>query len=439
MKDIVLALFSLGVMALGMAAPFVLTLGYFWASILKPQNLAYGFFKPLPIAMILAVSAVLTYFVVDRRAPPKFTALHMLMGLFALWVTLTTFNALYPQQAWWKWNWAFKEIAFACFIPFVIRTRIHLEALLYVLTVGTVPLVAAAGFKAILSGGGGYGEIEVAGQNNVGLAESSMLAMFSVMAIVIVLYLRKHTLIMPRNWIATVAVAGYVVLCLAAAVGSFARTGLVAFAVMAAVTWWFSRYKIRLSVVFLVVAGIALMALPEAWYARMDTILHPAADTSASTRLEVWGWTLRFVQEHPFGGGFFSYLANLGFIPGQGRARAFHSIYFEVLGEHGYVGLVIFVSILLVAMKMSYGIYRRNRGNAELIWLSDLGRAVLTCLLVFASGGAFIGVAFQPWAYLLSAMVIMLRSYEKRYHLSRNSVALQGGGRDVVDPKLSLT
>lgn len=417
MKDIVLALFTLGVLALGTAAPFIATLGYLWASLLKPQTLAYGFFKSVPIAMVFALVTVVAYFVVDRRSPPKFTMLHLLMGLFAIWVTLTSFLALHPEAAWWKWDWAFKEIAFACFIPFVIRSRIHMEALLYVLTVGTVPLVVSAGLK-VLVGGGGYGEVPVPGQANVGLAESSTLAMFAAMTIVMVLHLRKYTLIMPRNWIATVAAGGYIALCLLAATGGYARTGLLALGCMAFGLWWFSRYKVSLALLFVVVAGVVLSLMSDQWFARMETILQPTQDASASTRLYVWGWTLDFVRSHPFGGGFGAYLSNVGFIPGEDKARAFHSIYFEVLGEHGYVGLALFSSILLTAMKMSFGLYIRNKNNTELLWLSNLAKTVLICLAIFATGGSFIGVAFQPFLYLLSAMVIVMRSYEGKYSLS---------------------
>ena len=365
MKDLFFFLFVLGVVALGVAAPFVMTLGYMWASLLKPQLLAFGFFKSLPIAMMFALLAAFTYVLIDRRSPPKFTAVHMLLFVFAGWITLTTFNAQFPSSAWWKWDWAFKEIAFACFIPFVIRTRVQIESVLYVMTVGTVPLVVSAGLKAAV-GGGGYGAISVGAQSNAGLTESSTLAMYATMMIVMVLYLRKHTLIMPRNWIATLGVAGYIATCLLAIIGGYSRTGLIAIAVLAAAFWWYSRYKISLAILFVALAGIGTLFVSDEWVTRMQTILEPTADSSASTRLNVWAWTWEYVKSHPFGGGFVAYIANVGSIPGQDGPRAFHSIYFEVLGEHGYVGLGIYLAILLTTAKMSWGLYRRNLRNPEI-------------------------------------------------------------------------
>jgi len=415
MKDITLALFCLGLLALGTAAPFVMGLGYLWVSLVKPQTLAYGFFQSVPIAMVFAVASLLSYLLVDRRSPPKLTALHMLLVFFAVWITLTTFNAIHQGPAWWKWDWAFKEIAFACFLPFVIRSRIHIEAMLYVLTVGTVPLVAAAGLKALV-GGGGYGEISVGGTAESLLGENSTRAMYSVMMIAIVLYLRRHTVIMPRNWISNAAVFAYVMLCLLAAVGGYSRTGLVAVVVLGGMLWWFSHYKISLAALMVVIVAVGFAAMSDEWFARMDTIMNPEEDSSALSRLDVWAWTWEFVKSHPNGGGFVSYLSNFGAIPGEERARAFHSIYFEVLGEHGYVGLAVFLGILLSVLKMSYGIYRRNKNRPDLLWLSDLSKAVLICGIVYVTGGTFIGIAFQPYIYILAVITIALRSYELRYH-----------------------
>lgn len=412
MKDLFFFLFVLGILALGISAPFLMTLGYMWASLLKPQVLSYGFFKSIPVAMVFALLALFTYVLMDRRAIPKFTALHALLLLWAFWITFTTMIAQFPTAAWWKWDWAFKEIIFACFIPFVIRTRVQIEAVLYVMTVGTVPLVVSAGLKAAL-GGGGYGAIRLVGSSNTGLAEDSTLAMYATMMIVLVVFLRQHTLLMPRNWIATLAVTGYVATCLLAAIGGHARTGLVTVAVLAGAFWWYSRYKISIAVLFAFVAVlIGGFFITDDWIARMETMLQPSTDQSASTRLDVWAWTWEYVKSHPLGGGFVSYLANVGHIPNMSHARAFHSIYFEVLGEHGYPGLAIFMMILLGTAKMSWGLFRRNRSNPEMLWLSDFGRALLICVAVFMAGGAFIGVAFQPMLYYLVALTIAARSCE---------------------------
>src|SRR3546814_17679041 len=78
---------------------------------------------------------------------------------------------------------------------------------------------------------------------------------------------------------------------------------------------------------------------------------------SASTRLAVWKWTLDYVKDHPGGGGFDNYLQNKFTYVMQERVidaagsrmekrmitdhgRAYHTAYFELLGELGYFGFV---------------------------------------------------------------------------------------------------
>ena len=57
-------------------------------------------------------------------------------------------------------------------------------------------------------------------------------------------------------------------------------------------------------------ALVAIPFLPDSYTARMSTIENHEGDESASTRVEVWRWTLEYVQDHPFGGGFDAYRSN---------------------------------------------------------------------------------------------------------------------------------
>ena len=88
------------------------------------------------------------------------------------------------------------------------------------------------------------------------------------------------------------------------------------------------------------------------------------------------------------------------------EARAFHSIYFEVLGEHGWIGLAIFLAVFAVFFLDMRRIRRQVRGRPDLEWLGDLASALSHCMLIFMAGGAFIGVAFQPLQYYLFALAV---------------------------------
>src|SRR3546814_20783070 len=85
-----------------------------------------------------------------------------------------------------------------------------------------------------------------------------------------------------------------------------------------------------------------------------------SSDLSASTRIAVWKWTWDYAKDHPGGGGFEAYLGNsLSYYSQQlegpaasqsvertlvvDKGRAYHSAYFELLGEQGYFGFVVWI------------------------------------------------------------------------------------------------
>src|SRR3546814_12545503 len=86
----------------------------------------------------------------------------------------------------------------------------------------------------------------------------------------------------------------------------------------------------------------------------METIRDHKSDQSASTRVAVWAWTWEYAKENPLGGGFNAYIQNhvrvertaSEYDPDapqeaeptvyEEHSRAYHSSYFEMLGEQGY-------------------------------------------------------------------------------------------------------
>jgi O-antigen ligase len=177
----------------------------------------------------------------------------------------------------------------------------------------------------------------------------------------------------------------------------------------------------------------AIPLLPKTFTERMDTMKTYKADQSASTRLAVWKWTWEYVKDHPFGGGFDSYRQNkitfdltkeegtegskeIERQQTQDQARAFHSSYFELLGEQGFPGLAVWLLIQIIGLfRMEVLVRRyRNRPPDEGQWIGHLAGALQQALVVFLIGSAFVGIAYQPFVYMLIGMQIGLDTYAKR-------------------------
>ena len=428
MRSLLLLIIFLGYTTVGVAVPFIATLGYVWVDLLRPQHLGWGLLTQLPVASILFGSAFIGYLMVDRKSPPKPGSLMILLVVFASWITLTTFWADFPDYAWNKWDWAFKVIVFSIFVPFVIRSRIQIEAFLltFLFSVGGVAI--AYGIKTLVTGGASYGREYALNLDHFGLGESSTMAVACVMLIPIIFYMSKHSVILRGIPALKYLGLGLAFLFVLAIIGSHARTGLVALAAVGGLYFLLSSRKILFGICasFLMLASVPFISAD--WGQRMETIVTFDQDTSASTRVAVWRWTLGYVTTNPLGGGFDSFRGNRIDVPVveidrngdrqtiivEQSSRAFHSNYFEVLGEHGWPGLFIYLGILWVTVSGLWRLHRAGKRGDVPEWLGDLSTALLIGVIGFIIGGVFVGIAFQPMFFHFAAMLIALQQYARR-------------------------
>ena len=432
MTDLYVALVFVAVLAIGLTTPFVFALGYVWVDAFYPQLVAPTLLGGMPVSLIMAVGAVGSYVVFDRRAMPRMATITWLTLLMALWVTLTTTWAVAPLAAWAKWNWAVKTILFSTFIPVVFRSRVQIEAMLLVYVFSAMAHILPVGLKSMISGGHYGVDLGLLG-NNEALSESSGLATVSIMFIPLYLFFRKHSVVLPAWRIRGPGFAGLIALDIATAIGTVARTAVIGFAVVAVTLWLRSKRKFAVGVLILLIAAGGGLLVSASWDARISTIASYDQENSAYTRILVWRWTLDFVRGRPLGGGFEAFRIDRVEEPmpdGSVRVeygRAFHSTYFELLGEHGWPGLVLFLTILATAFWNFHRVIVECRGIAGLQWCADLAGALQCALAVLASCGAFIGIGFQPMFWYIFALSTCLRAYV--YRVKQPGIALLARSR----------
>ena len=84
-----------------------------------------------------------------------------------------------------------------------------------------------------------------------------------------------------------------------------------------------------------------------------------------------------------------------------------HSIYFEVLGEQGFIGLFLFLGLGWLAFRKANSIRARTRGSPDLQWAFDLVTMVQVCLVGYVVAGAFVGLAYFDLYYHLLANIVL--------------------------------
>lgn len=432
MLNLGLAGFVSALFALGLRRPFVWVLAYLYVDILAPQKVSWGFLSHLPISLIAFVLAFAGWIAFDDKRDSRFTLRQGIIAVLLVYCGLTTMAADFPEAALTKWAWVWKALLFALFLPLTLRTRLRIEAAttVMVLTVGAI--LISGGIKT-LAGGGGYGTLRTLIADNSGIYEGSTLSTIAIAIIPLIWWAARHGTIFPRGRMALLLAAGFTLAAVLIPIGTQTRTGLLCLGLLAVL----ALRSVKRRFLFAGLAGLAALVaipfLPASYTARMNTIENHQSDQSASTRVAVWKWTLDYVSDHPMGGGFDAYLGNrirveTVKVEGSGnnasravgeiydQSRAYHSSYFEMLGEQGWPGLVLWLWLHALGLWQMERIRRTygKRAAPDGAWQAALANALQQAQMVYLAGSLFIGIAFQPFIFMLIGLQCGLVSYLAR-------------------------
>ena len=431
MRDLAFIGFIAALLALGLKRPFLFVLLYLYIDTVSPQRLSYYLINSIPISLIVAVLAMGSWLLIERKDGFAFSARQGLILALLAYAGVTTLNADFPVDAMEKWDWAWKALVFAVFLPFTLRTRLRIEAVLLFLTLSAAAIIIVGGIKTMLAGGG-YGVLNLMVDNNSGLYESSTISTVAIGLIPLIVWLARFGTVFPPDWRVKTFAAGLIFACLLIPIGTEARTGLVCIAVLGLLTLRDMKRRILYLGAAAMLALAAIPFLPASFTARMDTIQNVQGDQSAGTRLAVWAWTWDYAQRHPFGGGFGAYRSNhiqVQIVSAQSsgevqtvtaqteadEARAYHSSYFEMLGEQGFPGLALFLLINGIALARLEIVRRRyRRRDGEEAWIAPLATALQHFHLIYMVGSLFVGIAYQPFIWLVVGTEIGFDHWLKR-------------------------
>jgi probable O-glycosylation ligase (exosortase A-associated) len=430
MRDLAFIAFLAALIGMGFRRPFLLVLGYVYVDMVSPQRLTYLLLNTVPISLITVVLAVLGWALFDDKKDVRIAPRQVLMFVLLVYCGVTTTQADFPLEALGKWDWAWKALAFGIFLPLTLRTKLRIEALALFMILSAASIIIVGGIKTIVSGGG-YGALNLMVSNNSGLYEGSIISTVAIAIIPLILWLVKSGTIYPADWRVKAFAYALIFACLLIPVGTQARTGLICTGVLGILMLRSTKRRMVYVIGVSVAAMIAVPLLPSSFTERMDTIKSYKSDTSAGTRLAVWAWTWDYVKDHPFGGGFDAYRQNkirvvttdvensgtqadVSTSVENDQSRAYHSSYFEMLGEQGFPGLILWLVIHfggLIRMEVLRARYKKREG---LEWISGLANALQQGHFIYLIGSVFVGIAFQPFLYMLVGMQIGLDTYAAR-------------------------
>jgi len=406
MRAIFLMVLFASLLVRTVGAPQAGVLGWTWLTLMQPQRLVWGFFETFQFNMILALVTFGSWFFSREPKRPPINLAMLLWVCFMAFITITTFFALSPEAAWDRWDKTFKVMALGIFVASIMTNQLRIHALVWVIVLSLGYFGVKGGAFTLMTGGAG----RVVGPESTGLGDNNNLALALCALLPLINYLRMQS----ANWWVRLGAAGAMGLNAIAILGTFSRGGLVGLLITGGYLWWKSRQKVIIALFAVLMVVPAVKFMPESWTERMQTIETADQDASFQGRLASWKFAFTIAVARPLTGGGFNASENPGvfqfYNPGSvvRYGLAAHSLYFQLLGDHGFIGLGLYLAMVGTAWLYAGQVRRRARRDPELAWAADLAVMIQVAIVGYMVGGAALSMAYYDLIFLLISMSIAL-------------------------------
>jgi putative inorganic carbon (HCO3(-)) transporter len=417
MRSLVFTALFLAMLPAALRYAHVATMLWVWIAMVSPTHYIYGFAQQIPFNKLVVAVGVIAL-AVDRQYRPKlrfdahmvlllaFLAVAMISYMFAL-TRISRVDDLADRL--------FKVVMLCLFVVATVRTRLQIHSVMIAACMGMGIHGAIEAAKYLASAGGHVllGPATIGDNNHFGLA--------ILMTIPPLAYLFRYSQALVVKVAFAAAALGNVI----GVIASHSRGALIGLVAVGAAVFFKSRNKGVMLLVLAVLAGIVLAIAPERWFDRMGTIDDARADGSFMGRVSSWKMNLLVALDRPLVGGGFSSMEDnwvfsqylrffpsldwLAISPTPTRPLAAHSIYFQVLGDTGFIGLFLFLALLALAFHNTRVIRRLTADREDLQWAHDLSLAVYFSLIGYAVSGAALSLAYFEFYYLLITVAAVTR------------------------------
>jgi len=407
MRDILVAVIIFGILPFVFSRPQIGILLWSWIGYMVPHRLGWGFAYNFPFAAIVGGVTILACFLSFRKIRFFWSPVIGWLLFFNFWMLFTTVFSLQAEEAWPQWQKVVKIQLMTILTIFVMGDRKNIHYLVWVIALSIGVYGIKGGVFTIMGGGVdhvlGPPTSFISGNTEIGLALVMVLPLFW--------YLYLYA---TKRWL-RIGLITAILLIPIAILGTQSRGALLAIVAIGFFFWLKSREKLLPLVVMLLMIPFLYMFMPQQWHDRMSTIGAEKIDLSAQGRIQAWTFSYKLAVARPIGGGFesFNRMNYERFAPnlvadGTGMYHDVHSIYFEVLGEHGFVGLAIFLILGFYYWKIASKIMKLTRASSTDKWAYDLAAMLQVSLIGYAVGGAFLGLAYfdLPYHFLVILVVV---------------------------------
>ena len=422
MRDILITAIVLGLLPVALFNPFVGVSLWTWLSVMNPHRLTWGFAYEFPFAQAAAIATVFSLIIAHAKVRFPFNALTATLLAFALWMNVTMLFAIHQNLSVENWSRVNKMMFMTLIAAAVVRTEKQINIFLWILVSSVAFFGIKGGVFTILTGGA----FTVWGPPDSQIMDNNAISVALVMIIPLMAYLQRHSKYLVVKWglVLSMLLSG------ASVIATYSRGAFVAVCAMLLMLAIKSQKRLMILTLVAISAAVALSSMPEKYWDRMKTITAENPDASVQGRFNAWAMAWNLALDRPItGGGFAIYEPDVfaKYAPDPLDLHSAHSNYFQVLGEHGFVGLALFLLIALLMWLTANRVIRSSR-HAEIRWRADLAKSLQVSMVGFLVGGLTVNIAYWDVYYFLTVLLVALegltreRSGEQRGDIARPSL-----------------
>ena len=319
---------------------------------------------------------------------------------FYLFTTLTTFNAFDVDMAYEKWVSFTKILVLAYLIFAMLNTerRIHAFLKVFIISIGFYGI--KGGIFTLVTGGG----FHVVGPPFSFFEDNNAMALTLVMTFPFMVYFVTHAEHILQRYFSL-----FCALCSAIAVlGTQSRTGFIALFITFLYYTWHIKKLGKALLLIIPIGVVAAFYMADTWSERISSSAELETDSSFQGRVEMWKASMRIAEDHPFLGGGFDviYVPEVinKYIPSNVEALAIHSSYFQMIAEHGYLGLIFFLILMYMIFHTARSFHKANYIPGQITKASELSIALRATMVGYLIMSLTLNMAFFDILYFLIAV-----------------------------------
>lgn len=411
MRDYVLTAVIFALLPVCFARPWIGVLAWYWVGLMNPHRLTWSFAFSMPFAMMIGAATLAGILFARDRKPIAWNVPLALAVVLLAYYLATTFFAWAPDQAWPQLEKVAKIVLITVVSTMFIYGRERIRALLMVAAL-SLGFYGVKGALFVLRTGGSE---RVEGPDGSFITGNTFLGLAMIMVIpLLVVLAREERRPWLRNLLYVTAAATVLATIFTYSRGAFLGLG----AVTAALFLHFKR-KVLATLILVPAILLASEVLPEKLFQRGETIAEFEQDATANQRLQSWTVAIGIARDYPLTGAGFEF----EYAPDDTRWLAYgsekyasfishssaaHSIYFQVLGQHGIVAFVLFLAMLIGAQLSLQRAKKLARRHPDAEWIASYAAGVQMGLFGYMVAGAFLSSAYFDLAYLFYALSAIL-------------------------------